>query len=400
MLFCIGKFISVFGTATYTFATGIYILKLTGSALGFATNLILSTIPMLIISPFAGVMADRLNKKKLVVSADLLNGLFILLIYFLSLYRGLSVSLIYFSTIIITTLTTLFDFSMESAKPDLVADNQLIKINTVGKIIDSLSSILAPVIGGIIFSFFNIQTFILMNGLSFILSSLIEVLMNFDFNRKASKKVHQNKLYIEEIKDGLRYLIHQKNIVQLLFIFILYNLTISFSLTVPLPYLLNNVLNLSLSSYGIIQGCLPIGIILGSLLVPKIMENYKENEIFFKAGTVLSILMLLISTPGLLLKLNVNELTYISLFIMIVFLLGICYSILDIPFICIMQTHIDEDYRARSLSIVMCIIKIVVPISYALSGTLLEIINPYIITLTGALVTFMGCQIFKRYITR
>ena len=155
ILFCIGKFISVFGTATYTFATGIYILKLTGSALGFATNLLLTTIPMLIISPFAGVLADRWHKKKLVVYSDLLNGLFILLIYFLSLYRGLTVSLIYLSTIIITTLTTLFDFSMESSKPDLVADSKLIKINTVSKMIDSLSGILAPVVGGMIFSFFK-----------------------------------------------------------------------------------------------------------------------------------------------------------------------------------------------------------------------------------------------------
>ncbi|MFP4662514.1 MAG: MFS transporter, partial [Halanaerobiales bacterium] len=76
-LFLSGKFISVFGSAIYAFAVGLYLLKTTGSGLTFAVNIVLYTIPMVLLNPVAGVIADRINKKFVVVGSDLLNGVFL-----------------------------------------------------------------------------------------------------------------------------------------------------------------------------------------------------------------------------------------------------------------------------------------------------------------------------------
>ncbi len=82
-LYSTGKTISIFGTAIYNFALGLYVLKQTGSALSFAVTLILGIIPMVIINPFAGVIADKVNKKTLVVLMDFLSGILLISVYIL-----------------------------------------------------------------------------------------------------------------------------------------------------------------------------------------------------------------------------------------------------------------------------------------------------------------------------
>ncbi|MBN2222419.1 MAG: MFS transporter, partial [Vallitaleaceae bacterium] len=61
-LFTSGKAVSIFGSSIYSFAISLHVLKITGSALNFATTLMLSVIPMILISPIAGVVADRVPK--------------------------------------------------------------------------------------------------------------------------------------------------------------------------------------------------------------------------------------------------------------------------------------------------------------------------------------------------
>ena len=64
ILFSLGKFVSIFGASIYSFAMGLHVLEITGSGLSFAMTLIVSIIPMLIINPFAGVVADKFDKKR------------------------------------------------------------------------------------------------------------------------------------------------------------------------------------------------------------------------------------------------------------------------------------------------------------------------------------------------
>jgi MFS family permease len=82
VLFSAGKSVSMFASSIYSFAIGLYVLKLTGSALNYATTIMLHILPMIIMSPVAGVLADKISKKKLIVGMDLANGFL-----FLGLFR-------------------------------------------------------------------------------------------------------------------------------------------------------------------------------------------------------------------------------------------------------------------------------------------------------------------------
>ena len=82
ILYGLGRAVSSFGSIIYSFAIGLYVLNTTGSGMKFAVTLLVAFLPSLILTPFAGVLADKFDKKKIVVRMDLLNGLLFVLFYF------------------------------------------------------------------------------------------------------------------------------------------------------------------------------------------------------------------------------------------------------------------------------------------------------------------------------
>lgn len=397
VLFSLGKLISIFGSSIYTFALGLYVLKITGSGLSFATTLVLGIIPIIIVSPFAGVLADKINKKTLVIAMDLLSGVILITIYFFSSIYGLSLFIIYLSTFLISVLTAVFGISMESAKPNIVSDKLLMNINSISKIIDSASLILGPMLGGLIYAFVDIKFFILLNGISFIFSAILEVFIDFKYNFKSNSNMDHTINFSKDIKEGVIYIKERKNLIGLFGIFISLNFFIGFSVSVPLPYIINNVLKLSAQDLGIIQGAFPLGMIIGALLIKKIIDKFSYDTILLRASLVLSISMIIIGVPSIYPEVAFSSIFYLFYYVIVMVIFGIAISLIDIPILYILQRDIPDEYRGRVLSIGMSIIKIILPIAYIISGIMLNKIPAYILPITGGLLLFpINIWILKR----
>lgn len=400
ILFALGKFVSIFGNSIYTFAIGLFVLRSTGSGLSFATTLVLGTIPVLIFNPIAGVLADRLDKKKLVVGMDILSGVVLLIVYFLSLTYGLSLLMIYISTFIITSFTCVFGVSIETAKPNMVSDGMLLNINSVSKIIDSVSSILGPMIGGMVFAFMDIKFFILINGVSYVMSGISEMFIDFRFNLPESKISNQNnlqqeelkstsKVFIDDIKDGFRYILKRSDIINITGVFVALNFFLGLSISVPLPYIISNVLKLSSSDLGIIQGSLPVGLIIGALLIKKIIEKISYNKLLVNTSKCIALCMILIGLPVIFLSTTFNSKIYLVYYCTTMVLLGVFLAFVDIPIMYIMQKYITEEYRGRVMSLVITVAKVTLPIALIISGVLLNLIPPYVLPITGGIMLLL-----------
>lgn len=122
VLFSIASFICVFGTSIYNFAISLYVLNITGSGLNFAMTLVIGALSTVLVNPFAGVLADKINKKLLTVITDTLNGMLFLVLYILTIEHPLSLSMIYLSTFILNVFSNIYGISIETAKPNLVSE--------------------------------------------------------------------------------------------------------------------------------------------------------------------------------------------------------------------------------------------------------------------------------------
>ena len=380
-LFIIGKLISVFGSAIYTFAIGLYVLKQTGSGFSFALTLFVGLIPTIIFSPVAGYMSDRFDKKKIVVFMDFANGMMFLILFVLTLKFELNQPMIYISTFMTTVFTTFFGIAFEAAKPNLVADEKLMSINSLSKVIDSTALILAPVLGGLIFAFTVIKTFILINAVCFIFSAGIETMIDFNYNIKSTAEINDDGGFVEDIKDGLTYIRKSSEIVKMINVLVILNFFISFSVTVPLPYIINNLLNLSSNQYGIIQGAFPVGMILGAVVVGKIIEKIDYMKLLIFSSITLSVAIALLGLP--LILADASSLAYMIYYISIMVIFGIAISFIDVPILWLMQKSIPDNLRGKVLSISMSIVKLIAPLGLVISGMIINSVPVYIMTFSG-----------------
>ena len=398
LLFLLGRSMSIFGTAIYTFAMGLYVLKLTGSGLSFATTLVLGVLPAVLINPFAGVLADKINKKLIVVTMDALSGS---LLTGLFLYTGtgeLTLFAIYISTFAITAFTIIFNAGMESGIPNMVTEDNLMSINSVSKIIDSVSQILGPMIGGIIFLAADIRMFILINGLSFLFSAALEVFTDFElYCKEPEGKSNITKInFLGDIKEALKYMMGEQKIMGIFIIFVFLNFFISLSVSVPLPFIVNEVLRLNSRQFGMIQGAFSVGAIIGAFLVKKMSKGIRHNSYYILMSKMVSISIIMVGLPLLFPKLNVSVTIYFLFYCLIMILLGTVISLIDIPLLFMMQVNIPDSYRGRVLGLGMSMVKIISPIAYLLSGVLINLLPPYILPIGGGIMLLFLNTVFSR----
>ncbi|MCM1989028.1 MFS transporter [Oceanirhabdus seepicola] len=387
LYYIVGNFISVFGSSIYKFAIGLYVLKLTGSGLTFAVSLIFSILPSILMAPITGVIVDRVDKKKLIVLMDIINGCIFLMLFLLFITDNINLWIIYGTNMVIGVLSDIFYTAFTSAKPKFVFKENLMNINSIGTIISSISSILGPVIGGIVFGFMGLEVFVLFNGISFLISAIMEALIDFKINEDTEKEVVQKKNslgILEDMKGGFRYIKRREDIVYVIGLFIALNFYLALSINVPIPYIVNNVLGLSSQVYGIIQGGFPIGMIIGALLVKR-LKVIQYMKIIMNTNLVIGVAFTIMTVAVVSNPLLGNLLTAGLLTIMMC-CIGICISFINIPIMYFMQKEVEEEFRGRVWSAAMCTINIVIPLGLGISGVMTKVTPPYTAFLVGVAI--------------
>jgi len=388
-LFTSGKAVSILGSSIYTFAIGLYVLKITGSALNYATTLMLSIIPMVLISPIAGVIADRIPKKWLVVGMDLLSGLLFAALYFYALRMKLDLAVIYISTVVLNIFTTFFGIGIEAAKPSLVTSEKLIKLNALSKLIDSSASILGPIIGGMVFALVNIELFILFNAFSFIFSALTEWFIDYNLNKDEIENEKPAKIrtkdFSMDLKEGWNFFSHNRPILELFFVFVSLNFLLGFSVNVPAPYIINQLLKMPSASFGFINSMFPVGLILGTLTVEKVMGKIEFRKLLISMNAFIALLAGIIGLPVVL---NLGNSHNLIFYATINILMGIAIAYVDVPIMTILQNEVPKKLLGRVLSLIMSLVKVILPLAIITSGLLINVLPIVIIPVIGASIAF------------
>ncbi len=390
VLFAAGKGVSIFGASIYSFVIGLHVLSLTGSALNFAVTLMLGIIPMVLISPIAGVVADRIPKKWLVVGMDVSSGLLFLFLFLLTSRTAFTLPIIYASTVFINIFATFFGVGMEACKPNLVTPNKLIRLNAIGKLIDSSSAILGPILGGIVYVLFDIRAFILFSSISFLISALTEWFIDYTYYQPIQPTAHSNKestSFKTDFIEGGRYFFSSKSILELFFVFVSLNFLLGFSVNVPGPYIINELLDLPPKAYGMINAMFPIGLIIGTLTVEKMMKRYEFRLLLITMNAFIAILASLVGLP-MLFPIYSDYMLYVAFYGTLFLLMGIAIAYVDVPVMMILQTEVPEALRGRVISLLGSLVKVILPVALLLSGAMVGKIHIALLPLLGATIAF------------
>lgn len=276
-LMVIGQIISLFGNATLRFALSMSVLDMTGSAAVFATILAVSMIPTVLLSPIGGILADRVSKRNIMVGLDFFTSLAILSFAFIY-SRTASVAAIAVILILLSIIQSFYQPSVQSSIPALVDTEHLMSANGVVVQVNALAMLLGPILGGILFGFFGIFPILSISGLCFFASAVMECFLHIPYNR-SEKKDGLFHIITADFKEALHFLVRtQRPLLHLLFLIAGINLFLSSMITVGMPYLIKIFLGLSNQLYGVANGVLGLGSILGGILSGLAAKKMKFSQ--------------------------------------------------------------------------------------------------------------------------
>ena len=400
LLYSIGKLISLLGTSIYSFAISLYILKVTGSGTSFALSILLGSLPRVILSPIAGSVSDRVNRKKMTIFLDILSGIIVLMLFASSLLYGLLLPLIYITNFLLAVIGTFFYTCFSAALPRLVRDHKLVKINSYSRAIDSGSSVLGPVLAGMVFGLVPMNLFLIVNGISFLLSAVSEVFMDFEFNKSQKEQKLSGNVSIKTIGQDIREVSSFIRGNKLLTLIIPFSITINFliaaSMSVVLPYLINKVLGMTSAQYGIIEGAFSVGMLIAALVVGRLPEKEKKRGGFILGiiGTGITMFIMGLPGTGILRGLSINII--FILYIIMGMLFAYFLLSVDLPLNVVLQRSIPNQMMGRFMGVIGTISSSLSPLGIILAGITLDIIPAYIIFFTGGLYLSLAALIMLK----
>lgn len=165
-----GQVVSAFGDWLFVVALAVLAFELTGSATIVAALTFLRLLPYVLLLPFSGILADRGNRKALMIGADLGRGTCMLGLLFMNSKETIWVAFpLVFAT---TVFSSLFKPAMNSVLPAVVGDDEkLVQANSIWSQMEALSFVLGPALGGVLALLGTPLTAFLINGATFLVSA-------------------------------------------------------------------------------------------------------------------------------------------------------------------------------------------------------------------------------------
>ena len=197
----LAQVISLTGDWFNTIASVILINRLTASGLAVGGLFIARALPPFLLSPIAGVVADRFDRRIVLIVSDLLRAGIVMC--FLLVDRPERLWLLYLLTVLQFSVSAFFEPARAAIMPTLVQGDELLEANTLSSITWSAMLTLGGAIGGLTASLFGVPVSLVVDALTFLVSAALLLIIPGRF-RAASPHVLETDW--QKFMDGLRYL--------------------------------------------------------------------------------------------------------------------------------------------------------------------------------------------------
>ena len=181
-----GKLISQLWDYIYAFALSWYILDLTKSSLQMAAFLVISTLVVAVSAPLGGIVADRYNRKGIMVWMDVLRGIVVIAAAFLLSQHMLQIWMLYLSAIILGFCGAMFSPAAGAIIPNIVEENQLTQALSANQFTASFCTMTGMVISGLLYNLIGISIIFVLNAASYFISGVLEACVRISFIRRDS----------------------------------------------------------------------------------------------------------------------------------------------------------------------------------------------------------------------
>ncbi|WP_026673238.1 MFS transporter [Alkalihalobacterium bogoriense] len=376
LLWMAGLFSSL-STSIFMFSQSWFVVETLQLEASLGLIFIASTIPRLLFMTIGGVVADRVSKSLIMFLSDISRAILVVGLIIMLFFDVVSLWTFVGFALIFGVLDAFFWPASGAFLPSIVKKEQLTRANSVVQMTNQMAMIFGPMVAGFI---------IVLGGYSVVFGStslllFAAALFIYFIKLKAKPQQAGTELpsFLNSIKEGLAYVKQSQFLTALLLTSVFLNFFIVGPLTMGLPLFVKNVLEGSTLDFSFLEGALGVGMVVGSVVVGILNIRKKRGLVAIGALLLLSISFMLLSTT-----------TELWQSMLMVVLLGISFSIINIPLISVVQDVVEDHMIGRVMSLLQMSSLGLTPVSFGVTSIVLTMGVPInTIMLTGALCVIL-----------
>lgn len=379
LLVWLGNLISTLGNGFYQIALSWWMLDTTGSATLASSVLALQGLIGVLVSPFAGTLADRVDRRQLMLVTDLIRAVAVLpLLYFM--YQGtLTPALIFATATVLALAANLFIPAFTASRVMLVTKEQLPQATGLMQGSQQIAMLLGPLLGGVVLAFIGPFGAIAVDFFGYLISALCIFLARFP----SPRRTEANNFW-QDLREGFAYLIQDPFLRAMGLLSAGLNLVAGPLLVMPMA-MAKQTLGVSQLQFGLVEASIPLGIGVGAVLLPVLSRRLGQTRSvmvgLLPMGLVVALIGLTRSLP-----------TFLATLV----LLGIFLGVLNIGMSVILQERIPADKQGRAFGLVSTLAGALMPAGMAMGGPLADTLTPPVALIyLGLLFFVVSFGVFK-----
>lgn len=370
-----GQLISTIGGGLTSFGLAIYVFEQTGKASATALVTLLAFMPSLLLSSYAGVLADRHDRRLLMVLGDGLSALGLVFILVCMLRGDAHLWQICVGVTISSVFSSLLEPAYKATVTDLLTEKQYTKASGLVQLAGAAKFLISPILAGFLLSVSNIKLLLIIDICTLFVTVFITFVVRKGLPSKISEQVDE-KSFIREFKKGWHAVSKNRGVFVLVIMTSVVTFFLGFIETLSIPMLLaftdSSVIGTVVTVVA--SGMLVSSMIIGFLPIKKDHLKILSIALFcggiFMAGFGFREHILLICISGFL------------FFAMLPF----ANATLDF----LIRTNIDDSVQGRAWSLIGIISQLGFIFAYALSGVLADFLFTPLLVDDGVLANSVG----------
>ncbi|MBX4265561.1 MFS transporter [Clostridium estertheticum] len=370
----VGQLISSIGSGLTAFSLGTYAYQKTHTASSFALVTLCTFLPAILLSPIGGVLADRFDRRVMMILGDLGSALGLVLILIIMLTGNIELWQIYIGAAISSVFAALQGPAYKASVTDLLTEDQFSKASGLVQLASSSKFLISPIISGLLLSITGIATVLTIDISTFAIAILAVFFIKKDL--QIVDKNYESQHFMKNLAEGWDAIASNRGVVFLIMIISIVTFFIGFLQTLFGPL----VLSFSDSkTLGIAQSISAIGMLLSSLYI----------GIFSKTERYADMVIIGLSFSGLFFSL-IGLTSNIYFIVVAAFLFFYALSFVNTGCDVLVRKNIDNDKQGRVWGIIAVLSQLGSVVAYCVAGFLADhIFNP-LLNKGGFLVPTVG----------
>lgn len=372
VLLVMGQFITQFGNAALTFALPLYLLNQTGSSALYGTVTACAFIPQILLSPVGGIIADRVDKRKIMMALDIFLTV-VVVVYSLSFHRTGLVLLLTVTLMILYGIMGAYEPSVQAGIPALVGKECYVAANSVLNIISSVSSLAGPVLGGLIYASYGLLPVLWMCTACFLLSAVLKIFLRMPAV-KQSVSGNIRAIVKSDFAESFRYIRKDKPLIGKMVLAICgINVFLSAMFIVGMPYIITEILDFEAEQanrlFGFTQGIMAAGGLTGGVGAGVLAKRLKAE----KAGNLMVACALCVFPIGVAMAVCSSAMVNYMIMTVCSFIIMIFSTIFTVQMTALVQTETPQNLIGKVIAVILMFCMCAQPLGNTLYGVLFEV---------------------------